>query len=202
MDAFRTMLADCHLLDMGYTRNWFSWERGNFLETNIQECLDRGVANEDWMSIFPEAIIQHIPYSFSDHCPLLITTKRKDNERPERSFKFEAWWVLEDSFVEEVRCIWDNSSGDLLQKLERVRKGLDRWASRIRRSRKVKKEVLTSRLIELMESERDDKNLAELSDMKIQLNFEIGKDERYWKQRARVNWLQFGNRNTAFFINK
>ncbi|KAA3487168.1 reverse transcriptase [Gossypium australe] len=44
---------------------------------NIQERLDRGVANEDWLSICPEAMTQHLPHSFSDHCPLLITTKKK-----------------------------------------------------------------------------------------------------------------------------
>lgn len=38
--------------------------------------------------------------------------------------------------------------------------------------------------------------------MKIQLNFEIKKDKCYWEQRARVNWLKFGDRNTTFFYNQ
>ncbi|KAA3475510.1 reverse transcriptase [Gossypium australe] len=36
-----------------------------------------------------------------------------------------------------------------------------------------------------MEAERSNNNLAELIDTKLQLNFEIDKDERYWEQRAR-----------------
>lgn len=88
---------------------------------------------------------------------------------------------MEDSFGEEVKSIWKNSIGDLLLKLERVREGLERWASQIRYSTKGKKMVLTARLVELMESERNDDNLAELIDTKIQLNFEIEKDERYWE---------------------
>lgn len=36
-------------------------------------------------------------------------------------------------------------------------------------------------------------------DCEIQLNFEIEKDERYWEQCARINWLKFGDKNIAFF---
>ncbi|KAA3475399.1 reverse transcriptase [Gossypium australe] len=63
-----------------------------------------------------------------------------------------------------------------------MRKGLNRWANQIRHSRKIKKERLTARLVELLESDRDDENLAELIYTKIQLNFEIEKDERETKE--------------------
>ncbi|KAA3481363.1 hypothetical protein EPI10_021734 [Gossypium australe] len=36
-----------------------------------------------------------------------------------------------------------------------------------------------------MEAERSENNLAELIDAKLQLNFEVDKDESYWEQRAR-----------------
>ncbi|KAA3453178.1 reverse transcriptase [Gossypium australe] len=60
MEAFRNVLEDCQLMDVGYTGNWFTWERGNLPKTNILERLDRGVANVNWMSMFPQAIIQHL----------------------------------------------------------------------------------------------------------------------------------------------
>lgn len=38
-------------------------------------------------------------------------------------------------------------------------------------------------------------------DTKIQLNLEIDKDELYWEQQARVNWLRASDKNSSFFHN-
>ncbi|KAA3460638.1 reverse transcriptase [Gossypium australe] len=199
MEAFRNALEDCQLVDVGYTGNWFTWERGNLPETNIRERLDRGVANVHWMSMFPETNIQHLVHSTSDHCPLLITTTKEEKRKRWETFRFKAWWLMEETFETEVQSIWESASGDLIQKLEYLKSGLGKWASRIGRLRNWKKKYLTSKLAAVMEAERTDDNLAELIDTKLQLNFEIDKDESYWEQRARVNWLRLGDRNTAFF---
>ncbi|KAA3458179.1 reverse transcriptase [Gossypium australe] len=79
--------------------------------------------------------------------------------------------------------------------------GLGNWAKRICMARKRNKEFLNSKLGELLEAERNDNNLAELIDTKLQLTLEIDKDKRYWEQRARVNWLRLGDKNTSFFHN-
>ncbi|KAK8684332.1 hypothetical protein V6N13_040362 [Hibiscus sabdariffa] len=34
---------------------------------------------------------------------------------------------------------------------------------------------------------------------KTELKSLLDKDEQYWAQRSRVNWLQFGDRNSAYF---
>lgn len=57
MVQFQRVLQYCHLVDLGFFGPWFTWERGNLLETNIKERLDRGVANEEWMKLFPKAIV-------------------------------------------------------------------------------------------------------------------------------------------------
>lgn len=80
-----------------------------------------------------------------------------------------------------------------MNKLEIFNRGLKRWANQFRYSIKEKKEELTLKLVKLLKVERNDETLADLIDTKIQLNFEIEKDERYWEQRARVNWLKFAS---------
>ncbi|KAA3468467.1 Exo_endo_phos domain-containing protein [Gossypium australe] len=109
-EVFRDTLEECRLMDVGYSEAWFTWEKGNLPETNIRERLDRGVANEKWFTLFPMGSVQHLPHSFSDHCPLLVHT--------------DTWWTLEDSFEEALKDIWESSSGTLVDKLKTVQTGL------------------------------------------------------------------------------
>ncbi|KAA3470307.1 reverse transcriptase [Gossypium australe] len=108
MEAFRRVLEDCQLIDMGWS--------GNLPETNVKERLDRGVANVEWMGLFPCAMFQHLPHSFSDHCPLFIRTDQGTYDLARMRFHFEALWVMEDSFEGVVGNIWESTSGDLLNK--------------------------------------------------------------------------------------
>ncbi|KAA3487437.1 reverse transcriptase [Gossypium australe] len=44
-----------------------------------------------------------------------------------------------------------------------------------------------------------DENLTEITKVQLGLNLEADKEELFWEQRARVNWLKNGDRNTRFF---
>ncbi|KAA3472766.1 LRR receptor-like serine/threonine-protein kinase FLS2 [Gossypium australe] len=61
------------------------------------------------------------------------------------------------------------------------------------------KKELTKELGILLDGERNDNTMAKLIDTRIRLNMEIDKDKIYWEQRARANWLQLGNKTSAFF---
>ncbi|KAK5818384.1 hypothetical protein PVK06_023320 [Gossypium arboreum] len=74
MEAFRSTLEVCGLADMGFKGKEFTWERGNFADTNIRERLDREVATQEWLNLFPEYEVQHFSHSFSNHCPVFIMT--------------------------------------------------------------------------------------------------------------------------------
>lgn len=93
MEVFREVLKECSLIDVGYSGKWYTWERGNLPETNIRERLDRSVTNEKWMEFFPTGNVHHLTSSFSDHCPLLISTSTESNLKRIPVFKFEACWT-------------------------------------------------------------------------------------------------------------
>lgn len=52
-----------------------------------------------------------------------------------------------------------------------------------------------------MLAEQDGSNLEELIDMKVQLNWEMDKDEAYWEQWTQANLLKLRDKNTKLFHN-
>ncbi|KAA3469152.1 reverse transcriptase [Gossypium australe] len=120
MDAFRDTLKECQLMDIRYSGTWFTWERGNLPETNIRERLDRGVANEKWIALFPMGNIQHLSYSMSDHCPLLISTDHATEYFSNQKFHFESWWTLEESTEQVIKEAWETNSDPLMEKIGKL----------------------------------------------------------------------------------
>ncbi|KAA3475036.1 reverse transcriptase [Gossypium australe] len=58
---------------------------------------------------------------------------------------------------------------------------------------------LEQRLEGLYSQDISDDVLAEIVEARLDLNLEADKEELYWEQRARVNWLKDRDRNTSFF---
>ncbi|KAA3473074.1 hypothetical protein EPI10_023482 [Gossypium australe] len=78
-----------------------------------------------------------------------------------------------------VKRLWAMSRGGVMEKLELVGKGLQRWAIRIKKLCRGLLKKLLARNKEHDGMERTNENLAEQIDAKIYLNLEIEKEERY-----------------------
>jgi hypothetical protein len=62
------------LVDLGFVGNRFAWSNHRSGSANIRERLDRGFANQNWVHIFPNSLINHFPAIQSNHCPILLST--------------------------------------------------------------------------------------------------------------------------------
>ncbi|KAK8589224.1 hypothetical protein V6N12_023627 [Hibiscus sabdariffa] len=93
--------------------------------------------------------IEHLPHSFSDHCPLLVTTIPILFPIRVWHFRFEASWLLEESCEAEVQRLWTESDGSVPERLKQVGLGLDSWFRAIKKAKKVTTKGLRDRLAQL-----------------------------------------------------
>jgi hypothetical protein len=70
----------------------------------VRVCLNRAVAEPAWRDVFNEAKVHHLVSPKSDHCLVLVET-RKDawDRREQRVFRYEIMWERVDSLSEEVK---------------------------------------------------------------------------------------------------
>lgn len=52
MEVFHAALADCELVDLGYSSSHFTWDNERVEDDNIRQWLDQFCANVAWCEIF------------------------------------------------------------------------------------------------------------------------------------------------------
>ncbi|KAA3466681.1 reverse transcriptase [Gossypium australe] len=103
------------------------------------------------MKLFPLGIVQHLPYSYSDHCPLLLNTEKSVAFIGSKRFHFEAWWTMEESFEGVVKESWESGTRPLMEKLERLQFFLKEWTRAKEKEKEGLKKELTQKLELLLE---------------------------------------------------
>lgn len=74
INFFNTFIDCCGLLDLGYIDPPFNWTNGRDNSPVIRTCIDRVHATSDWITLFPDSKVFHLPRPRSDHCPILLKT--------------------------------------------------------------------------------------------------------------------------------
>ncbi|XP_056697297.1 uncharacterized protein [Spinacia oleracea] len=94
IDAFREVIDSCALRDLGYKGCIFTWQHGNTVNTLIRERLDRYLADEDWVYLFPHNEVLHFPIYRSDHAPILLKCGTENvRKKGKKLFRFESMWL-------------------------------------------------------------------------------------------------------------
>jgi hypothetical protein len=103
LQAFQNSLMDCGLADIGFIGDNFTWQRGR-----IRERLDCGVANTQWNLLFPSAQLKNGEMVKSDHRPLVVEIDGTQGQYSggERTRRFEARWLKEETVGEIVQAAW------------------------------------------------------------------------------------------------
>ncbi|KAG2712673.1 hypothetical protein I3760_04G137100 [Carya illinoinensis] len=82
--GLRSFLNSNGLIDIGFSNPKFTWRNNRHGRALIRERIDRIIVNQQWRLLFPDASLNHLASSASDHHPLLLQTtgsQRKPTRR-------------------------------------------------------------------------------------------------------------------------
>ena len=108
MEGFRECLSNYGLFDLGFVVQGFTWCNGRIGEQRTLVRLDRMVANEEWLNMFPEVKVVHRLMAAFDHCLLSLSLRMREPRRVARKrFMFEEMWTGEEGCRKVVERAWD-----------------------------------------------------------------------------------------------
>ncbi|KAA3475693.1 Retrovirus-related Pol polyprotein LINE-1 [Gossypium australe] len=182
--------------DLGYIGPSYTWQRGN-----MSERLDRALANDAWISAFPHALVYHLPRIKSDHRPIFLKTKPMINALRGRPFRFLAGWTQHAKFKDLVSSKW-RYLGNMAVSLAEFTSHVKDWnRSTYGYIGTRKRQLLKS--IGTIQKAMDQSSSSRLVNLEMEVRDELenvlNHEELLWRQKARCDWLQFGDRNTKFF---
>jgi hypothetical protein len=198
-NGFREAISDCDLTDIHLEGYPFTWIKSRGSPRVIEERLDRAMANSKWLMVYPSVKLLNLLSSHSDHSPILLQSSPTVSSGRTYSFRFENHWLKEDDLEEVVVEGWGRErSVDILQKTSRCADKLKGWGRRKRM--RFKQEVLEcSEEMERLRGCHDAVNSRRYKEIQEKHARLLIQEETYWRQRAKMYWLQDGDLNTRFF---
>ncbi|XP_059289863.1 uncharacterized protein LOC132043376 [Lycium ferocissimum] len=83
----------------------YTWTNKRKKYHTISERLDRVMANYEWLNLFPESHVRHLPRIYFDHCPLLLSLDSYYH-RGNKIFRLETICTSDPSFQHLVNDVW------------------------------------------------------------------------------------------------
>jgi hypothetical protein len=191
LEGFRNSLSECNLGDMGFSGSKYTWSnKRNSLEF-IKERLNRALATPGWSNHFPFFEVEVLATRTLGHKPLWLRfSSTPPKQRRPKSFKFEAYWNVDEECAQVIKEAWDRGGDDrvtmggVLSKLNSCSKALTSWSSAKYGALDVSISRLT-RNLEQLQRNKHQGNLENIKMLQEELNQLMEMEDIRWRQRAK-----------------
>ncbi|KAL4390846.1 hypothetical protein AHAS_Ahas03G0185900 [Arachis hypogaea] len=198
---FSAWINNSGLIDLGFMGSRFTWKGPlwNGYE-RVFKRLDRALANPAWRLTHHEAVVKVLPRTNSDHHPLLIIEKVSNTLNRNRPFRFECMWTYHPEFEPFLQQQWNNNeNNNVLSTLDKVRREMHIWnRDTFGNIFKIKRRIM-NRLAGIQRSNSYGQNPF-LDQLEVSLNKDLNdildKEDTFWLQKSREQWITEGDRNT------
>ncbi|KAF3796529.1 Transposon TX1 uncharacterized protein [Nymphaea thermarum] len=204
MSAFRSFIDEFGLFDVPSTNSMFTWS--NNRNPPIFRRLDRIFLSPELFSPFPSSSLVLGPRHLSDHAPLLLTLMRGRAGIGHARFRFELWWLRDESFVATIPNWWARAVNGkwaafrLSQKLHSIRREVLAWKRIFWSSKFSEVADWDEEILSLQASDNisGDQSSCLLCLQCLAQEWRI-RESIHWQQRSRLGWLALGDQNSRFF---
>lgn len=129
---FRKFISSIGFMDLDSNGPPYTWCNNRKGLNKIQSRIDRAFATPDWVNLFGNSSVTHLPRGISDHAPLLIQI-RNVHKHKFRLFRFQPLWCSYPEVQGIITRNWnspDNAGGldlDFSIRLNNLRSDLSFW---------------------------------------------------------------------------
>ncbi|XP_074314279.1 uncharacterized protein LOC141649489 [Silene latifolia] len=165
------------------------------------------MANQDWLNQFPDMVAHFYPAGLFDHSPCVVHNSMLQTTR-RASFKFFNMWTQAPSFIKIVQEGWQEVFYG--QKMFIVVKKLKHLKSKLKELTKecyfdiennacIAEKELNDIQLQLDTDPRNESFIREEIKLAAELRDLNLARESFLKQKAKTQWLEHGDSNTAYF---
>jgi len=204
MMQFNEAISNLALVEIPLKGRSFTWS--NMQQAPLLEKIDWVFTSESWSTKYPNTMALPLSKPVFDHCPCVISI-RTSIPKPQ-IFIFENYWLRHHDFKDIVEENWNQSLSEsdsaklITAKFKRLRKRLKIWSKSI--SNLAGSIQATNNVIMMWDQFEEYRQLSDTKQngrdmLKEHLLKLLSFQRIYWRQRATIRWVKFGDENSKKF---